>query len=107
MRSRERIAPIAAALSAVSTVLCCLPLGFVGALGVAGLSAAMFEYRLWLIGASMALLALGFVQVYRGSAQCQRRSWVSVALLWASAIFMGVVFLMPQLVATLVADWLG
>ena len=106
MTNGERIAPVAAALSAVSTVLCCLPLSFAGALGVAGLSAVMFEYRIWLMGGSVALLAFGFVQVYRRPAQCQRRSTLSIGLLWISALLIGVVFLMPQLVATLLADWL-
>lgn len=107
MSRGERVAPAAAALSAIATLLCCLPLSFAGALGAAGLSAAAMQYRSWLIGISVALLALGFVQVYRRSASCARRSGATVTLLWGSAILLAVVFLLPQLVATLLADWLG
>jgi hypothetical protein len=87
--------------------LCCLPITFVGALGVAGLSAAMLEYRSWLMGASAILLAVGFVQVYRQPARCARRSRTSLAMLWVSAIIVTFVFLFPQVVATLLADLLG
>ena len=49
----ERVAPAAAAVGAFSTLLCCLPLSFAGALGAAGLSAVAMEYRSvasWRIG---------------------------------------------------------
>lgn len=107
MSAGERLAPIAAAFSAVTTLLCCLPLSFAGALGAAGLSAAVLEYRLWLMGASLALLAVGFLQVYRRPSQCARRSRVTLFVLWTSAIVVMVLLLMPQLVATLLADWFG
>jgi hypothetical protein len=104
----ERLAPVAAILSAVSTLLCCLPLGFVGALGAAGLSTAVVPYRSWLIGASLMLLAFGFIQVYKhGATHCARRSRVTVVVLWTSAIVVTILLLMPQLVATLLADLLG
>lgn len=107
MSRGERLAPTAAAFSAISTLLCCLPLSFAGALGAAGLSAAAMEYRGWLIGISALLLVIGFVQVYRRSGTCARTSRTSVALLWFSALLVAVVFLMPQLVASLLADWLS
>lgn len=101
------MAPAGAAFGAISTLLCCLPLSFAGALGAAGLSAAAMEYRSWLLGASVVLLAVGFVQVYRRPATCVRRSRLSVTLLWLSAICVAVIVLKPQLVATLLADWLS
>lgn len=107
MSTGERVAPIAATLSAVSTLLCCLPLSFAGALGAAGLSAAMLEYRVWFIGASVGLLAIGFMQVYRRPSECAQRSRVSVLVLWTSAIVVTVLLVMPQLIATVLADWLG
>lgn len=107
MSGGERLAPVMAAVSAVSTLLCCLPITFAGAIGLAGLSAAAMEHRSWLIGGSFALLVVGFVQVYRRPAQCARRSLLSMAVLWLSLALVAVVFLMPQLVATLLADWLG
>jgi hypothetical protein len=103
----ERAAPIAASLSAISTLLCCLPLSFIGAFGIASLSAAMLQYRLWLIGLPAALIVVGFVQVYRRQAQCARRSTASLVMLWVSVFVVGLVFLLPQVVATLLASWLG
>jgi hypothetical protein len=102
-----RFAPIAAVASAWCTLLCCIPLTFAGALGVASLSAWASEYRTWLVGVSIALLGLGFFQVYRQPASCAPRSGVSVALLWLSACFVAVVFLLPQLVATIMASLFG
>jgi hypothetical protein len=107
MSVSERAAPVMAALGAVSTLLCCLPLSFAGAVGLAGLSAAALEHRSWLLVGSVVLLAVGFVQVYRRPAQCAPKSVVSVTILWLSLALVAVVFLMPQLVATLLADWLG
>jgi hypothetical protein len=80
---------------------------FAGALGTAGLSAAMLEYRGWFIGASLGLLAIGFMQVYRRPSECAQRSRVSVVVLWTSAIVVTALLVMPQLIAALLADWLG
>jgi hypothetical protein len=38
MRAAERATPVAAMIAALSTLACCLPLGFLGAVGLAGLS---------------------------------------------------------------------
>ena len=107
MSVAERAAPVLAAVGAVSTLLCCLPLSFAGAAGLAALSAAALEHRVWLLFGSVSLLSVGFLQVYRRPTQCSRRSRLSVFLLWSSLLLVLTVFLMPQLVATLLADWLG
>lgn len=107
MSGSERVAPVVAAISAVSTLLCCLPISFAGAVGLAGLSAAAMENRLVLIGGALTLLVVGFVQVYRQPSQCKPRSRLSIGILWLSLLLVGFVFLMPQVVATLLADWLG
>jgi len=38
MRVAERTTPVAAVIAALSTLTCCLPFGFLGAVGFAGLS---------------------------------------------------------------------
>jgi hypothetical protein len=38
MRVAERTTPVAAVIAALSTLACCLPFGFLGALGFAGAS---------------------------------------------------------------------
>jgi hypothetical protein len=102
----ERVVPVSAAVSALATVLCCWPLPFAAAIGAAGLSAAIAPFRFWLIGLSVVLLGVGFVQMYRQPRACRTRSTASVVVLWTSAILVVVVLFLPQLLATLLANWL-
>lgn len=103
MRVVERATPVAAVIAALSTLACCLPLGFLGALGLAGASVWARAARPWLLGGALALLVLGFVQLYRGRAQCRKRSPISIALFWLAAAVVLLVILFPQLIASLVA----
>jgi hypothetical protein len=105
-RVSERLVPVGATVSALATVLCCLPLPFAGAVGLAGLSVAITPFRFWLIGLAAVLLGVGFLQIYRQPPACRRRSTVSTVVVWGSAIVVAVVLLLPQLLPTLVADWL-
>src|SRR5260370_1572098 len=73
MKPPERIPPIAAAASALATLLCCLPLGFAAAAATAGVAIAVAKLRPWLLGASVLLVVIGFVPLYRRPA-CDRRS---------------------------------
>ena len=57
--------PVVAAISALSTLACCLPLGIAGALGAPGVSMALVKSRPWLIGLSVVLLGVSFFQMYR------------------------------------------
>ena len=59
MRVTERVAPLAAAMSALATLACCLPLGIAGAVGALGLSVALEALRPWLIGIAVILLSVG------------------------------------------------
>src|SRR6266498_2012178 len=103
MKHAEKITPIAAAASALATLLCCLPLGFAAAAATVSMATAVAKLRPWLLGASVLLVAVGFVQVYRRKA-CDRRSRASVAILWACAGIVLLVTLFPQLFATALAD---
>jgi uncharacterized membrane protein YidH (DUF202 family) len=105
-RLSEHLVPVGAAFSALSTVLCCLPLPFAGAIGAAGLSTAIAPFRFWLIGLSVVLLGAGFTQIYRAPQACRRRSTTSLVVLWTCAILVLVVFALPQLLPSLLADWL-
>jgi len=51
-------ASLAAILSSVATISCCLPLGFAAALGAGASSAFFTTLRPWLLGLSVALLGL-------------------------------------------------
>jgi hypothetical protein len=107
MKHFEKITPIAAVISALSTIACCLPLGIASIAGAASLGALgvlVEPLRPWLIGLSIALLGVGFVQLYRSRATCQRRSRASVAVFWFSAIVVLASLVFPQTLASVLAD---
>lgn len=102
---RGYVAPVAAIVSVIASVTCCLPLAFLAALGAAGTSAVFAVLRPWLLIVSACMLAVGFVQLYR-ERKCSRRSAAGVALLWlAVGIFLAMLFF-PQQVAGLLAGHL-
>ena len=103
MRVAERATPIAAVIAALSTLACCLPFGFLGAIGLAGVSVWAQTARPWLLGSALVLLVFGFVQLYRGRNQCQKRSVVSITLFWVAVAIVTLVVLFPQVIATLFA----
>jgi hypothetical protein len=103
MRVTERLPPVAAALSALATLACCLPLGIAGAVGALGLSVALEALRPWLIGLAAVLLGISGLQMYRSGKNCRRRSRLSLVLFGLSAVIvLGVIFF-PQTLAELMA----
>jgi uncharacterized membrane protein YidH (DUF202 family) len=103
MRIAERATPVAAVIAALSTLACCLPVGFVGAVGLAGLSVWAQSFHSWFLGAAVTLLVGGFVQLYRGRNQCRKRSALSMAMLWIATAIVLVVILFPQMIASVLA----
>ena len=104
MRLAERLGPVAAALSALATLACCLPLGIAGAVGALGLSVALEELRSWLIGLAVVLLAVSGFQMYRSGRSCRRRSRLSLVLFGLSAFLVLGVMFFPQALAELMAS---
>src|SRR5260370_254181 len=104
MKHSEKITPVAAALSALSTMACCLPSGIAAAAGAAGLGVVVEPFRPWLVGLSIVLLLLGFVQLYSSNRSCRRRSPVSIAVFSISAIVVAGILLFPQITAGLLAS---
>ena len=102
-RLTERVTPVAAALSALATLACCLPLGIAGGVGALGLSVALASLRPWLIGLAIVFLAIGSWQLYRGARTCRRRSPLSLVLFGLSAAVVVGVVLFPQKVAEMLA----
>jgi uncharacterized membrane protein len=102
MKVAERATPVAAVVAALSTLACCLPLTFLGALGLAGASVRLQSARPWLLVIAAVLLVLGFVQLYRRN-QCKKRSPISIALFWCSVVVVLLVILFPQVIASLLA----
>ena len=95
--------PVAAVIAALSTLACCLPFGFLGAVGLAGLSVWARSYAAWFLALAVVLLVLGFVQLYHGRTQCRKRSTVSMVLFWVAAVIVLLIILFPQVIASLVA----
>jgi hypothetical protein len=58
----ERTTPVVAAIAALSTLACCLPLSFLAAVGLAGASARLQSFRPSLLGSAAVLLGIGFIQ---------------------------------------------
>jgi hypothetical protein len=106
MKHTEKIAPAAAALSALATLACCVPVAFAAGTAAAGLAAVAGTYRWLFLGASVVLLAVGAAQLVRAKRACRRRGTASVVALAASGALVLLVVLFPQLIAGLLADWL-
>jgi hypothetical protein len=103
MRVAERVTPVAAVVAALSTLACCLPFAFLGAVGLAGASVRLQSARPWLLASAGILLVVGFVQLYVRSNQCQKRSRLSIALFWSAALIVLLVILFPQVIASVIA----
>lgn len=102
MKITEKGAPAAAIIAALSTLACCLPLGFLGAVGLAGLSLWAREYSRWLLIASIVFLVVGAVQLYLRKS-CVKRSAASLVLFWTAVVVVVLVTLFPQVLASLIA----
>ena len=103
MRVTERLPPVAAALSALATLACCLPLGIAGAVGALGLSVALEALRPWLIGLALVLLGVSGFQMYWSGKSCRRRSRLSLVLFGLSAAIVLGTMLFPQTLAEVMA----
>ena len=109
MKHTETVAPVVAAIGALATLACCLPMGFAGAAALAGVGAVAAPLRGWFLSGAIALLAIGIVQVNRQARTCAARgqtAWPSIAILIVAAVVVATVWIAPQLVAGLLADWL-
>jgi|SRR6478672_2317633 len=106
MNNGERIAPVAAAATALATLACCLPVGIAAAAATASLAAVVAEYRGWFLLASGALVVVGIVQLSRAQRQCSTRKRGSLAILGVSATIVLFVALFPQVIAAMIAAWL-
>jgi hypothetical protein len=107
MRVVEKLAPVMAAVSAVATLACCLPLGGVALLGFGGILGVAAQYQSWLLPLSGGLLLVSGVLIWRARRLCQRTSRASVIILAASALVVVLVLAFPQLVAGFLTDWLS
>lgn len=106
MKHLEKITPVAAMLSAVATLACCLPVTFAAAAATASLGAIAAQYRSWLIGLSVVLLAVAVYQI-RSARSCGRRSITSLVIFGGSLAIVVLVVLFPQVLAAVLADFVS
>lgn len=102
MKIAQKGAAAAAIVTALSTLVCCLPLGFLGAVGLASLSLWAREYSRWLLMASIVFLLLGAIQLYFRKS-CVGRSKTSLVLFWTAVVVVLLVLFFPQVLASLIA----
>jgi hypothetical protein len=106
VNTSPRLTPVAAAVSALATLACCLPTGLATAAATAGLGVVLTTLRPWLLSLSVILVGVGLYQAYGTRRVCLKRNWISTSLLWLSATIVVLVILFPQLLAGVLADWL-
>lgn len=97
-------ASLAAIISSLATMTCCLPLGFAAALGAGAASAFFAALRPWLLGLTVVMLGLGFWQQRRAKQCAVRGRFVGNVLLWAALIVVLGMILFPQQIAGFIAD---
>jgi hypothetical protein len=106
MKHVEKVTPVAAALTSLATLVCCLPMGFAAAAATASLSMVVAAYQRWFLGASVVLLVVGMVQLQRVQRTCTTRPYGSMLVFAVSAFVVLLVVLFPQVVAGIAADWM-
>ena len=97
-------ASLAAIVSSVATISCCLPIAFAGALGAGAASAFFTTLRPWLLGFSVALIGFGFWQQHRAKQCAVRGRLLGNVLLWAAVVVVLGMTLFPQEIAAVIAD---
>jgi hypothetical protein len=85
---------------------CCVPLGFAAAIGAAGASAFLQQFRPWFLVLSVALIALGFWQQRRAEQCAVRGRFLGQMLLWTAVAIVLAMILFPQQIAGFLADHL-
>lgn len=97
-------ASLAAIISSIATIGCCLPFGFAVALGAGAASGFVTTLRPWLLGLSVVLLGFGFWQQHRAKTCAVRGRRLSSVLLWAAVVVVLGMILFPQEIAAFIAD---
>lgn len=100
------VTPVAAALTSLATLVCCLPVSFAAAAVTASVSTAVAAWQPWLLAASGLLLVVGGIQLRRAHRRCAARPAASYAVFTASAAVVVLVLFFPQVIAGMLADWL-
>ena len=104
MKHAEKVAPVAAAVTAVATIVCCLPVAFAAAVATTSLAMVVSTFQPAFVAASLLLLGVGLVQLWRMPRSCAGRPTASVVVYSLSAAVVLLVVLFPQVLAGILAD---
>lgn len=99
-------ASLAAIVSSLATMACCVPFGFAAAIGAAGASAFLLRFRSWFLLLSVAMIGLGFWQQRRAKQCAVKGRVIGQFLLWAAVAILLAMILFPQQIAGFLADHL-
>jgi hypothetical protein len=102
-RAATLLAPVGAAMSAMTVLACCLPWGIGAALGAMGLSIFFARFQAEFLVLSVVLLGFGLIQLLRFRRSCRRPSRLQMALWMIAAAIVIAVALFPEWVAGLLA----
>ncbi len=104
MKKSGIVASLAALVSALATLSCCLPFAFFVGLGAAGTAVYLQSLRPWLLLIAVGLLGIGFYQVRCGLQCGVRQSRIGLVLLVVATVVVLFVALFPQVIAGVLAD---
>jgi hypothetical protein len=105
MKNPEQVTPVAAAVTALSTLLCCVPTSFAAAIATTSAGVFVAHHQGWFLAASVVLLAIGAIQLRRATVcSTGRKRWAAFLLAVSAGIVVAVIFF-PQVLASLMADW--
>jgi hypothetical protein len=105
MKNSEQVTPVAAAVTALSTLLCCVPTSFAAAIATTSVGVFVAHHQGWFLAASVVLIAIGGIQLRRATAcSAGRKRWSALVLALSAGIVVAVIFF-PQVLAGLMADW--
>jgi hypothetical protein len=104
VRHGEKLAPVAAVVGAISSMACCLPFGIAAGTAGLGIGVVLEPVRPYLMAASGALILFGVWQLYRRGASCARRNRASIVVFWICAVVVALMMIVPQIVASFLAD---
>ena len=63
MKNTEQVTPVAAAVTALSTILCCVPTSFAAAMATTSVGLFVADHQGWLLAASV-LMTLPMILLY-------------------------------------------
>jgi hypothetical protein len=104
MKNTEQVTPVAAAVTALSTLLCCVPTSFAAAIATTSAGVFVAQHQGWFLAASVVLIAIGVIQHRATVCSTGRKRWSAIVLAVSAGIVVAVIFF-PQVLAGLMADW--